>query len=149
MRAIRIMVVDDIGQWRTTLRSIVESIPGYQVVAEASDALKAIARAGQMRPDVVLLDIGLPLLNGIEAASRIRQASPESKIIFLTQEHDRDIRSAALATGAEGYLLKLSVVTELRRTLEAARLAPGRKLVSSPLATPDPNPGTVSPELRS
>lgn len=149
VRAIGIMVVDDLEQWRTTLKSIVESMPGYQVVAEAPDALEAIAQAGQLRPDIVLLDIGLPLLNGIEAAPRIRRVSPDSTIIFLTQEHDLDIRIAALATGAEGYLLKSRVAADLRHTLDAARRISRRQPVSSHLETPDPNPSTTNPELRS
>lgn len=120
MTAIRIMVVDDFKQWRAALRSIVEAIEGLRVVAEARNALEAIAKAGRLHPDIVLLDIGLPLLNGIEAAPKIRQASPGSKIIFLTQELDSDVRIAALAAGAEGYLLKSTVVSELRRTIDAA-----------------------------
>lgn len=124
MAAIRIMVVDDFKQWRAKLRSIVEAAEGFRVVAEAGDAVDAIEKAGPLLPDVVLLDIGLPLLNGIEAAPKIRRASPKSKIIFLTQELDSDVRTAALAAGAEGYLLKSSVASELRRTLKAATTDP-------------------------
>jgi DNA-binding NarL/FixJ family response regulator len=122
--AIRIMVVDDFKPWRATLRSIVEAVEGFRIVAEAGNAVEAIEKAGRLLPDIVLLDIGLPLLNGLEAAPRIRRASPGSKIIFLTQEHDSDVRTAALATGAEGYLLKSNVVSELRRTIDAARQIP-------------------------
>jgi DNA-binding NarL/FixJ family response regulator len=123
-RVIRIMVVDDFKPWRVTLRSIVEAIEGFLVVAEAGDALEAIAKAGRLLPDIVLLDIGLPLLNGIEAAPKIRRASPSSKIIFLTQELDSEVRAAAFAAGAEGYLLKSTVVSELRRSIDDARQIP-------------------------
>jgi DNA-binding NarL/FixJ family response regulator len=115
------MLVDDFKQWRAILRSIIEAMEGFQIVAEAQDALEAIAKAGRLRPDIVLLDIGLPLLNGIEAAPKIRRASPDSKIIFVTQEYDPDVRAAALATGAEAYLLKSMNLAELGRTLDAAR----------------------------
>ncbi|HET6178670.1 MAG TPA: response regulator transcription factor [Candidatus Sulfotelmatobacter sp.] len=140
MSAIRIMVVDDFKQWRTTLRSVVEAVEGFRVVAEAGDALEAIAKAGRLRPDIVLLDIGLPLLNGIEAAPRIRRTSPGSKIIFLTQEHDSDVMAAAFAAGAEAYLLKSEVVGELRRVLDAVRQAPSRHLLRKHLETPHSDP---------
>jgi DNA-binding NarL/FixJ family response regulator len=120
------MLVDDFKPWRATLRSIVEAMEGFRVVAEAGDAVEAIEKAGRLLPDIVLLDIGLPLLNGIEAAPRIQRSSPGSKIIFLTQEHDSDVRAAALATGAEAYLLKSRVVRELRRTIDAARQIPSQ-----------------------
>jgi DNA-binding NarL/FixJ family response regulator len=121
------MLVDDFKPWRTTLRSIVEDIEGFQVVAEAGDAEEAIQKAGQLAPDVVLLDIGLPLLNGIEAAPRLRQTSPGSRIIFLTEEHDSDVKAAAFATGAEACLLKSDVVRELGRTISAPQ-NPSRSL---------------------
>jgi len=98
---------------------MLEAVPGYQVVAEAGDALEAVQKAAQLHPEIVLLDIGMPLLNGIEAAPRIRRASPHSKIVFVTQESDHDIRIAALATGAEGYLLKSRVASELIPAMDA------------------------------
>ena len=102
------------------LRSKLEANSGFQVIAEAGNGCEAIEKAAQLHPDVVLLDIGMPLLNGLEAAPRIRHISPSSKIIFLTQEQDNDIRTAALATGAEGYLLKCSVAGELASAIHAA-----------------------------
>ena len=119
MSQAQILLVDDCKQWRETLRSILEAIPDYQVVAEAGDALEAIQKVAQLHPEIVLLDIGMPILNGIKAAPRIRRASPHSKIVFVTQENDRDIRSAALATGAEGYLLKWRVVSDLIPAMDA------------------------------
>jgi DNA-binding NarL/FixJ family response regulator len=116
----QIMLVDDYKPWRLKLRSILEAIPGFRVVGEAGDAFEAIEKAGRLLPDIVLLDIGMPILNGLEAAPRIRRASPRSKLIFLTQEQDSEVRSAALAAGAEGYLLKSRVHTELRSAIKAA-----------------------------
>ena len=98
---------------------MLQATPDYHVVDEASDALEAVQKAAQLHPDIVLLDIGMPILNGIEAAPKIRRASSHSKIVFVTQESDDDVRAAALATGAEGYLLKSRVVSELVPALDA------------------------------
>lgn len=122
MSAIQLMVVDDFEPWRVKLRSILECMENVRVVGEAGDALEAIEKAGDLLPDVVLLDIGLPQLNGIEAIPRIRRASPASKIVLLTQEQDRDIRTAALSSGADGYLLKSNAVTELGPAIAASLL---------------------------
>lgn len=127
MRRTKILVVDDFGQWRSMLRSQLEANSGFQVIAEAGNGREAIEKAAQLHPDVVLLDIGIPILNGLEAAPKIRQASPGSKIIFLTQEQDNDIRAAALATGAEGYLLKSDAAGELASAIHAA-LSPTQSL---------------------
>ena len=120
MRTTTILVVDDYAPWRSMLRSKLEASSGFQVIAEAGNGIEAIEKAARLRPDVVLLDIGMPLLNGIEAAPRIRRASPDSKIIFITQERDNEIRTAALATGAERYLLKSNVAGELASAIHAA-----------------------------
>jgi two-component system nitrate/nitrite response regulator NarL len=116
------LLVDDSDRWRSLVRSILENIPQFRVVGEAGDGLEAIKKAGVLRPDVVLLDIGMPHLNGIEAAKEIRQASPNSNIIFLTQESDSDVRRAALATGAVAYVLKSNASHELRTMVEMATL---------------------------
>lgn len=120
MRTITILVVDDYAPWRSMLRSKLKANSGFEVIAEAGNGCEAIEKAAQLSPDVVLLDIGMPLLNGLEAAPRIRRASPDSKIVFLTQEQDNDIRTAALATGAEGYLLKSNAAGELASAIHAA-----------------------------
>jgi len=97
-----------------------EIIPGFEIVADAGDGLEAVEKATQLRPDILLLDIGLPFLNGIRAAEAIRVSSPDTKIFFVTQEQDEDIRNAALATGAEGYVVKSNAASELMMTVEAA-----------------------------
>jgi two-component system, NarL family, response regulator NreC len=117
-----ILVVDDFDPWRSFVRSILERIPSFRVVGEASDGLEAIEKAATLAPDVVLLDIGMPRLNGIETGKRIRQSSPKSSIIFLTQENDSDVRAAALATGAVAYVLKSRASDELRTMIEMATL---------------------------
>lgn len=131
MQKIQLMLVDDFKQWRATLRSILKSMEDVRVVGEAGDALEAIQKASELLPDVVLLDIGLPMVNGIEAVPRIRRASPASKIVFLSQEQDSDIRTAALATGADGYVLKSNAVAELGPAIAAA-LPPSVRPTPSP-----------------
>ena len=103
-------------------RSLLKAIPDLQVIEEASNGLEAVEKAATLFPDVVLLDIGMPLLNGIEAARKIRQCCPESTIIFLTQQNDDDVRSIALATGADAYLVKSQTARDLRATIEKVLL---------------------------
>ena len=119
-KRVRVLMADDVLEWRIRIRSILQGQPDWQVIGEASNGLEAVQMAAEYYPDIVLLDLGMPILNGIEAANRIRQESPRSKIIFVTQESDADIRIAALATGAEGYLLKANVWNELLPSVEAA-----------------------------
>jgi DNA-binding NarL/FixJ family response regulator len=116
---LRILVADDFAEWRVRVRSMLQVRPEWQVIGEAADGLEAVQRTTELQPDIVLLDIGMPMLNGIEAAKRIRQDSPGSRIIFVTQESDADIRIAALATGAEGYLLKVNAMSELLPAVDA------------------------------
>src|SRR5215472_11032025 len=124
---IRILVADDVADWRLGVRSILRARPEWQVIGEARDGLEAVRRTQEMRPHIVLLDIGMPRLNGIEAAKRMRQVSPDSKIIFVTQQNDPEVRMAALATGAEQYVLKANAASELLPAVEA--------VLDPPLAT--------------
>jgi DNA-binding NarL/FixJ family response regulator len=118
------LLVDDSEQWLRVERSIVQAIPGFCVIGEARDGLEAIEQSSKLSPDIVLLDIGMPLLNGIDAAQQIRKDSPSSRVVFVTQEQDAEIRDAALATGAEGFLLKANAVRELLPAVEAALRRP-------------------------
>lgn len=122
MLTAQIMIVDDSSEWRMQLRSVLEKVSGFRVVAEAANGVEAIENAGRLLPEIVLLDIGMPVLNGIEAAPRIMRGSPQSKIIFLTQENDTEVRAAALAIGAAAYLLKSRTIYELQRTIESTVL---------------------------
>src|SRR5215470_11253879 len=117
---IRILVADDVVEWRVGIRSILKARPEWQVIGEAGDGMEAVQRTAELRPDIVLLDIGMPLLNGIEAAQRIRQVSPSSRIIFVTQNDGRESMTAALAAGAEGYVLKASAARDLLPAIETA-----------------------------
>jgi DNA-binding NarL/FixJ family response regulator len=117
---LRILIADDSAEWRVRIRSILKTRPELQVIGEAGDGLDAVHTTTALRPDIVLLDIGMPVLNGVEAAKQIRPRSPSSRIVFLTQENDEEIRTAALAAGAEGYVLKANAGSELLPAIEAA-----------------------------
>jgi DNA-binding NarL/FixJ family response regulator len=106
-------MADDFEGWRRQVRSLFQSRPRWQVIAEAVDGSEAIQKAEELKPDLILLDIGLPKLNGIEAARQIRKLSPGSKIIFLSQYNDHDVVRAALAIGALGYVHKKDALSEL------------------------------------
>ena len=93
--------------------------PGLQVIGEVSDGLAAVQRAEELQPGLILLDIGLPKLNGIEAARQMRQVSPSSKIIFLSQHNDFDIVRTALGTGALGYVRKIDARSQLLPAVDA------------------------------
>src|SRR5206468_8573088 len=90
-----------------------------QIICEVEDGPEAVRQAGALQPQVVLLDIGLPRLNGIEAARQIRNISPKSKILFVSQESSADIVQAALETGAKGYVVKRDAGRELIPALDA------------------------------
>ena len=106
MHHFRTLILDDVEDFRRFLCSTLEERTECQVVGEASDGLQAVQRAEELQPDLILLDLGLPTLNGIQAARRIRVLSPNSKILFFTQNCSREIAQGALRTGANGYLLK-------------------------------------------
>jgi DNA-binding NarL/FixJ family response regulator len=117
--ASRILVVDDFGGWRHFVSSILEEEPGLHVVCKVSDGLEAVEKAEELKPDLMVLDISLPNLNGIEAR-QIRQFSPKSKIVFLSQDNDHGVVRAALRTGALGYVHKTDARSELPPATYAA-----------------------------
>jgi DNA-binding NarL/FixJ family response regulator len=116
---VRILVVDDFEPFRRIVRSMLREHPEFQVIAEAADGLAAVQKAEELHSDLILLDIGLPHLNGIEAARRIRKLSPESKILFVSQESSADVVQGALSTGACGYVVKADAVRELVAAVNA------------------------------
>lgn len=87
MHDVRVLVVDDFRAWRDFARSTLEKVPGLLIVAEASDGVEAVEKANEHQPDLVVLDIALPNLNGFEVARRIRRTCESAKIIFLTADH--------------------------------------------------------------
>ena len=131
MSSIRILVADDYERWRRQVRLLLQARPEWQVIAEASDGSEAIQKAEELKPDLIVLDIGLPSLNGVEAALRIRQLSPSSQIVFLSQNNDLDVMRAALSTGALGYVHKTDARRELLAAVDA--ILRGKQFVSSSL----------------
>ena len=117
---VRILLADDFAPWRSQVRSFVQRETEWKIVFEACDGLEAVQKTVELHPDVVLLDISMPGLNGIEAASRIRQLSPDCKIVILTQNADEDLMTAALRAGALAYVLKAEMITELIPAIQAA-----------------------------
>ena len=113
MAAIRILVADDFEPWRRSVCSMLKGQAELQVVGEAADGEEAVQKAQTLKPHLILLDIGLPKMNGIEAAKRIHQLVPGARILFLTQNNDKDVVTAALRTGAQGFVLKTDAGTEL------------------------------------
>jgi DNA-binding NarL/FixJ family response regulator len=118
-RSIRVLVVDDFEAFRRFVAKVLQRQPELQIICEASDGLEAVQKAEEMQPDLVLLDIGLPGLNGIEAAQRIRELSPKSKILFVSQETSTDVVQEALASGGSGYVLKMNARNELLTAVNA------------------------------
>jgi DNA-binding NarL/FixJ family response regulator len=119
--SLRMLVVEDYPPFRQFVCSMLGRKPELQVVGEAADGLEAVHKAEELRPDLIVLDIGLPALNGLEAARRIRKLAPESKIIFVTQESSADIVKESLRLGASGYVLKTNAGKELLTAVEAVR----------------------------
>jgi len=116
---IRVLVVDDHERWRRFVAKMLKRLPDLQIVGEISDGLQAVQKAEELQPDLILLDIGLPTLNGIEAARQIRQRAQKSKILFVSQNRSPDIAEHALGTGASGYIVKSDAASELLRGVEA------------------------------
>jgi DNA-binding NarL/FixJ family response regulator len=112
MSKIRVLLADD---YRPMLEHVREFLSGQDcdIVGEVSDGQAAVDAAAQLRPDVVILDISMPVMNGIDAALRMRQACPDTKIVFLTADSDPDTCRSALETGAVGYVLKPRLGTDL------------------------------------
>jgi DNA-binding NarL/FixJ family response regulator len=115
---VRVLVVDDFAEYRKVIPLMLARNPCFQVIGEASDGLEAVLKAVQLKPDLVLMDIGLPSLNGIEAARKIRELVPESKIIFLSQESSADVVQEAMGSGGSGYVVKAKAGKDLFTALE-------------------------------
>jgi len=129
--ALRILVVDDFEPWRRFVSSTFQQQKDLQILFEVSDGLEAVYRGEDLRPDLILLDIGLPRLNGIKAAQRIREVSPNSKILFLSEENSPDIAEAALEAGGVGYLVKSDAGRELLAAMKA--VSEGKRYMSARL----------------
>lgn len=130
---VRILLVDDVEPFRRLISSVLKTRAGLQIAGEAADGMEAVQKAIELKPDLILLDIGLPVQNGIEAAHRIRHSNTETKIIFLTQNNDAEVVRAALSNVVRGYVLKQDAGSELLPAIEA--VLRGEKFVSGRLKT--------------
>lgn len=127
---VRVLVVEDFVRFRTFLSTLLQQRPEWMVVGEVSDGLEAVQKVKELSPDLILLDIGLPAVNGIEAARQIREMAPKSRILFVSQESSADVVQEALALG-HGYVLKLDAASELLGAVES--VLKGKRFVSSGL----------------
>jgi DNA-binding NarL/FixJ family response regulator len=153
---VRILVVDDFEPFRRFVCSTLARKPELLVIGEALDGLEAVQKTQDLQPDLIVLDIGLPNLNGVGAARQIRTLCPQSKIIFLSQESSPEVVQEALDLGAVGYVVKTDAGSELLAAVDAAR--EGRQFVSKGLSwhhhnhatdmpAPDSGCSQVSPSL--
>jgi DNA-binding NarL/FixJ family response regulator len=140
---VRVLVVDDYEPFRRFVCSTLDQRPDLQVIGEASDGLEAVRTAEELKPDLIVLDIGLPSLNGIEVARRIRKLCPECKILFMSQESSVDVAQAAFSLGAMGYVVKAHAGSELFAAMES--VCHGRRFVSKGLSGHDRS-DTIDPQ---
>ena len=128
----RVLVVDDNEPWRSFYGTVLQKHPELRIIGQASDGLEAVQKASELQPDLILLDIGLPTVNGIEASRRIREVSPSSKILFVSENRSPDIVEAALSNGAGGYVVKSDAGSELLPAIKA--VLEGKRFISACLA---------------
>jgi DNA-binding NarL/FixJ family response regulator len=129
---VRVLVVDDFGPWRDFVSKTLGKEPDLEIIGRVADGSEAVEQAEQLQPDLILLDIGLPTLNGIEAARRIREVSPASKVLFVSENRSPDTAEEALSTGAGGYVVKSDAVSDLLPAIKA--VLSGKRFISASLA---------------
>ena len=118
MAGVKTLVVDDFEPFRSLVCTLLQPKPELQIVGLAADGLEAVHKAEELQPDLILLDIGLPNLNGIEVAEKVRKGAPNAKILFVSQESSSDVVKEALHAGGAGYILKRRSGTELLPGIE-------------------------------
>ena len=118
-RDVRILIADDYGPWRRELCRLLGGQPELRVVCEALDGAEAVHKSAELKPDLILLDISIPKMNGIEAAREIRKLSPRSKIVFVSLDNSPLVVKVALSTGAQGYVYKARAQSELLTAIAA------------------------------
>jgi len=116
---LRILIADDHEVARRGIRALLESHPGWEVCAEAGDGREAVSAANRLKPDLVLLDIGMPSLNGLDATRQILAADPDTRVLILTMHDSEQVVREVLAAGARGFLLKSDAGRDLVAAVEA------------------------------
>ncbi len=129
---VSLLVAEDFVEFRRLIGSLLSQRPNLKVICEVCDGQDAVQKATDLKPDLILLDIGLPTLNGLDAARQIRKIAPESKIIFVTQESSPDVVQEALRLGACGYVVKSKIQRDLLVAVNT--VLEGRQFVSSGLS---------------
>jgi DNA-binding NarL/FixJ family response regulator len=130
-QTLRVLVVDDFKKFRQFVCSTLGKDPRLQVVGEASDGLEAVHKAQELQPDLIVLDLSLPTLNGLEAAQQIRKLAPQCKILFLSQEFSAELVQEALRSGAIGYVVKARAAIDLLAAVQS--VLQGRQFISDGL----------------
>jgi len=130
--AVRVLVVEDFEPWRQFIHSELNKRTDLAIVSEATDGLEAVQKAKELQPDLILLDVGLPSLNGIEVARRIREQNPKSKILFVSENRSSDVAEEALRAGGGGYVVKSDVASDLLPAVDA--VLSDRQFISASLA---------------
>jgi DNA-binding NarL/FixJ family response regulator len=118
--AFRVLVVEDFEPFRQFICSKLRENPDLQLICEAADGLEAVRKAEELQPELLLLDVGLPTLNGIEVARQIRKLAPDSKIVFVSQEYSAEVVQEAFHLGALGYVAKADAGSDLLTAVSAA-----------------------------
>src|SRR6476620_954629 len=129
---VRVLVVDDYEPWLRFLRLTLLAQQELEVIGQCADGPEAIQKAKELQPDLILLDIGLPVLHGIEVARRIREISPTSKILFVCENRSPDVAEEALQAGGGGYVLKSDAARDLLPAIKA--ILEGKRFISAALA---------------
>ncbi len=140
MPSVQILVVDDHPVVRRAICSLLSSDPVLNVVCETADGEQAVQKSQELQPDLILLDISLPGISGIEAARRMRRVSPQSLIIFLSQHDSLQMVKDALNTGGHAYVAKIDAGAELLHAIHAVRQ--GKQFVSKRIASQGWKPET-------
>jgi DNA-binding NarL/FixJ family response regulator len=133
MNRLRILIADDHPVFRHGIRALLDSTPGMEIAGEATSGDEVIALAEQLQPDVILMDVKMPGLNGIEATQRIMQSSPQTRILVVTMFEDNASVFPAMRAGARGYVLKDASKEEILRAIQA--VGNGEAIFSPSIAT--------------
>ena len=120
-QSIRVFLVDDFFPFRDFLRAILAQMPGFEIVGEASDGIEAVQKIRELNPELILLDVGLPNLSGIEVARYVQNSSAHPIILFVSQICDWDIIEHAFLYGASGYVVKSDAAGEIISAVESVR----------------------------
>jgi DNA-binding NarL/FixJ family response regulator len=117
---VRILVVDDHPVVRQGLRALLGGHPEWEIIDEAEDGIEAVEKANRLKPDVIVLDVSMPRMDGLEACRRIRKTLPDSEVLIVTQHDSPQMMREALGAGARGFVVKSNVARDLPAAVEAA-----------------------------